>query len=249
MESPNVESPMGVNPRSNQASKSPSVQVRKTVPHENHDYDTSLHIPSHAEHLETFPSIPAASTMARTRRASASNPKHDTTDSRNQLKKTRTVKEGRQGPLRAKRERSKKTGRLAEVDHERLEVARRVRPRITVDTPHHVEVTAEHKQPEGHEAETAAAEPGGFKLTATPKDPEPSHNTPPRGATNEKRSGSSSRSPPVLAVPRAVAPRAAAAVAAASAAAPAFGARPPVIIVRAADFPGASEFRVPPSVP
>ena len=79
--------------------------------------------------------------MARTRRAAAADPKHDTTDSRKQLKNTRPAREGRTGPLRAKRARSKKTGRLDEVDHDhRLEVARSVRQRLALDAPRAVEV-------------------------------------------------------------------------------------------------------------
>ena len=187
--------------------------------------------------------------MARTRRAAAADPKHDTTDSRKQLKNTRPAREGRTGPLRAKRARSKKTGRLDEVDHDhRLEVARSVRQRLALDAPRAVEVVEAPAVPN----DGAADEPeptsvvkrktkNETKLETTRHDVPPRH----RRAVSPRQTASPSAVAPL--VPRAIAPRAAAAVAAASAAGVASPVSAPVIKVRAADFPGASEFRAPPA--
>jgi hypothetical protein len=195
--------------------------------------------------------------MARTRRAAAADPKHDTTDSRKQLKNTRPAREGRTGPLRAKRARSKKTGRLDEVDHDhRLEVARSVRQRLALDAPRAVEVVEAPVVPNDGAADEP--EPEGFALRAVARDVKEAlakhetkrkttHDAPPRyrRAVSPRRTESPSAVPPL--VPRAIAPRAAAAVAAASAAGVASPVSAPVIKVRAADFPGASEFRAPPA--
>lgn len=194
---------------------------------------------------------PSPDTMARTRRAAAADPKHDTTDSRKQLKNTRPAREGRAGPLRAKRARSKKTGRLDEVDHDRLEVARSVRPRVALDAPRAVEVVEGSALPTNETADDAEDE--GFSLRAAARDVSEAkkveHDTPPR--TRRAVSPTSSASPSAVQtpVPRAIAPRAAAAVAAASAAGVASPVASPVIKVRAADFRGASEFRPPPPPP
>lgn len=187
--------------------------------------------------------------MARTRRAAAADPKHDTTDSRKQLKNTRPAREGRTGPLRAKRARSKKTGRLDEVDHDhRLEVARSVRQRLALDAPRAVESVeapavpndgaADEPEPEVEKRKTK----NETKLETTTR-----HDVPPRHrrAVSPRQTASPSAVAPL--VPRAIAPRAAAAVAAASAAGVASPVSAPVIKVRAADFPGASEFRAPPA--
>ena len=196
--------------------------------------------------------------MARTRRAAAADPKHDTTDSRKQLKNTRPAREGRTGPLRAKRARSKKTGRLDEVDHDhRLEVARSVRQRLALDAPHAVEVVEAPAVPNDGAADEP--EPEGFALRAVARDVKEAleaknetklkttHDAPPRyrREASPRQTASPSAVPPL--VPRAIAPRAAAAVAAASAAGVASPVSAPVIKVRAADFPGASEFRAPPA--
>ena len=189
--------------------------------------------------------------MARTRRATAADPKRDTTESRKQLKNTRPAREGRAGPLRAKRARSKKTGRLDEVDHDRLEVARSVRPRVALDAPRAVEVVEGSALPTNETADDAEDE--GFSLRAAARDVSEAkkveHDTPPR--TRRAVSPTSSASPSAVQtpVPRATAPRAAAAVAAASAAGVASPVASPVIKVRAADFRGASEFRPPPPPP
>ena len=199
--------------------------------------------------------------MARTRRAAAADPKRDTTDSRKQLKNTRSVREGRTGPLRAKRPRAKKTGRLDTVDHEHVDVARSVRPRVALDAPRAVEMVedpAPAKTDPASDANEAADR--GFSLRAVARDVKETaeanalekneksqHNTPPRRhAARRAVSPAASPAVPPL-VPRAVAPRAAAAVAAASAAGVASPVAAPVIKVRAADFKGASEFRAPPA--
>lgn len=200
--------------------------------------------------------------MARTRRAAAADPKHDTTDSRKQLKNTRPVREGRTGPLRAKRPRAKKTGRLDTVDHEHVDAARSVRPRVALDAPRAVEVVEEPAPAKANPASDAneAAAELGFSLRAVARDVKETaeanalekkeksrHDTPPRThAARRTVSPAASPAVPPL-VPRAVAPRAAAAVAAASAAGVASPVAAPVIKVRAADFKGASEFRAPPA--
>jgi hypothetical protein len=199
--------------------------------------------------------------MARTRRAAAADPKRDTTDSRKQLKNTRSVREGRTGPLRAKRPRAKKSGRLDTVDHEHVDVARSVRPRVALDAPRAVEVVEEPAPAKSDPASDAnEAADRGFSLRAVARDVKETaeanalekneksqHNTPPRRhAARRAVSPAASPAVPPL-VPRAVAPRAAAAVAAASAAGVASPVAAPVIKVRAADFNGASEFRAPPA--
>ena len=190
---------------------------------------------------------PSPDAMARTRRATAADPKHDTTDSREQLKNTRSTREGRTGPLRAKRARSKKTGRLDEVDHDRLKVARSVRPEVALAAPRAVEVVETSSRPTNETADDVEHE--GFSLRAVSRDGKRvEHDTPPRmrrAVSPTPRPSSPSAGQPL--VPRAIAPRAAAAVAAAPAVGVASPVSAPVIKVRAADFPGASEFRAPPA--
>ena len=186
--------------------------------------------------------------MARTRRAAAADPKHDTTDSRKQLKNTRPAREGRTGPLRAKRARSKKTGRLDEVDHDhRLEVARSVRQRLALDAPRAVESVEAPAVPNDGAADEPEPEVEKRKTKNETKLETTRHDVPPRHrrAVLPRQTASPSAVAPL--VPRAIAPRAAAAVAAASAAGVASPVSAPVIKVRAADFPGASEFRAPPA--
>ena len=184
--------------------------------------------------------------MARTRRAAAADPKHDTTDSRKQLKNTRPAREGRTGPLRAKRARSKKTGRLDEVDHDhRLEVARSVRQRLALDAPRSSSPVSPPAVPNDGAADEPEPEVEKRKTKNETKLETTRHDVPPRHrrAVSPRQTASPSAIAPL--VPRAIAPRpprrsrpSAAGVASPSRA---------VIKVRAADFPGASEFRAPPA--
>lgn len=124
--------------------------------------------------------------MTRTRKASVDNPKHETTDSRRQIKSTKL-----EMPGRTKLDHPKKSGRLSAFDHDKL---------------------AKGKASEERETTPRASDEDEEMDTTRASSP---HHVPPRGSAPRARSPASATTSGTLVSPKA-APRAAAAVAVAT---------------------------------